>query len=414
MWGTAVREVGMSTRILFVDDEPDVLNGLRRTLRPMRNEWQMTFAESGSEALRILEEQPHDVVVSDMRMPLMDGAQLLAEVQRRHPEAVRIILSGHSDQELILRSVGPTHQFLSKPCEPDLLRRTIERALVLRQLLTDPRLKAVVGQIQSLPSMPTLLAELTEELQHPSCSLQKVGDIISQDVGMTSQILHLVNSAFFGLRREISDPGAAVTYLGLSTVASLVLTCHIFRQVDESCRAWLGVDRIWQHSMNTGLMAKAITKIETGDKKQMEEAFAAGLLHDAGRIVLATGLPARYRQVMDLAALEHRSLVETESRVFGVTHAEVGAYLVGIWGLPNPITEALAFHHTPGACPARVFCPLTAVHVACAFDKAPKLCPTAEVEADLDVAYLSEIGLNGKVDIWRQTAEEALVMGAQT
>jgi HD-like signal output (HDOD) protein/ActR/RegA family two-component response regulator len=403
----------MPTRILFVDDDANVLSGLRRMLHSMRDEWEMAFAESGAQALQILEGQHHDVIVSDMRMPQMDGAQLLAEVRRRHPETVRIILSGYSDHEMILRSIGPTHQYLTKPCEPGVLRSTIGRALALSHLLADARIKAVVGQLEALPSMPALLTQLTEELQRPSCSLQMVGDIISKDVGMTTRILHLVNSAFFGLRREISSPAAAVTYLGLNTVVSLITTFHIFRQVDESSKALLELDRLWEHSMNTGVVAKAIAKAETGDKKLVEDAFAAGLMHDAGRLVLGTNFPQQYRKVMDLAATTKRPLFEVELEVFGATHAEVGAYLVGLWGLPNSITEGLAYHHRPQDCVARAFCPLTAVHAACALDHLLKKDQACGDGTILDVAYLSEIGLEEKVDAWTDLAEEALQIGEQ-
>src|SRR5262245_37814840 len=98
-------------KILFVDDEPNVLQGLERMLRSMRHEWEMQFAMSGPAALERLAEQTFDVIVSDMRMPGMTGAQLLTEVSQRHPHIVRIILSGQADQEDILRSVGPTHQY---------------------------------------------------------------------------------------------------------------------------------------------------------------------------------------------------------------------------------------------------------------------------------------------------------------
>src|ERR1700751_643330 len=107
----------MSKRVLFVDDEAMVLSGLQRSLRPMRNEWEMAFVNSGAEALQLMEHEPFDIIVTDMRMPVMNGAQLLEEVKRRFPQCFRIILSGQADQETIMRAVDPTHQYLSKPCD---------------------------------------------------------------------------------------------------------------------------------------------------------------------------------------------------------------------------------------------------------------------------------------------------------
>jgi len=396
----------MAVRVLFVDDDPNVLSGLRRMLHSMRGQWEMAFATGGHEALAILEKQPHDVVVSDMRMPQMDGAELLSEVRRRYPQTIRIILSGHSDHEMILNSIGPTHQYLTKPCEPSVLRGTIERALALSQLLADEGTRAVIGQMESVPSMPALFTELVDELQSPNASLQTVAEIISRDVGMTTQILHLVNSAFFGLRREISSPAAAVTYLGLNTVMALVTTLHIFQRVDEAAHGWLNLDAMWRHSMGTASLARAIARDVSTDKKLIEDAFAGGLIHDLGRIILGTSFPDRYREIMERSKREQRPLIEVERETFGATHAEVGAYLIGIWGLPNPIAEALAFRHRPSQVKTTDFTPLTAVHVACALDHQARDGGSDPARVMLDEEYLRSMGLQDKVGRWRELAGE--------
>jgi HD-like signal output (HDOD) protein len=404
----------MSIRILFVDDEPNVLDGLRRMLRPMRAEWESTFAPGGEEALRILADTPHDVIVSDMRMPRMDGAQLLSEVRKRYPHMVRIILSGHSDQEMILKSIGPTHQYLTKPCDPTVLRVTIQRAVALSGLLTAQRIRAVVSRMETLPSMPTLFTELVAEMEKPNCSLNRLGEIISVDVGMTAQILRLVNSAYFGLRREITSPAAAVTYLGLNTLTSLVMSFHIFRQVDEKIQTWLPIGRLWTHGMNVGLMAKAIVRCETDDKKMLDDAFSAGLIHDAGRLVLAVNFPDAYREILEEAGRKDLDLVEAEREKLGATHAEVGACLVGLWGLPNSLIEALAWHHRPSDCVHGEFSALTAVHVACALENADAACSgeksihSSTKGHSLDLEYLGRTGLKVKFPAWREACEKAL------
>ena len=119
----------MAKRILFVDDESMVLSGLQRSLRLMRSEWEMVFAPGGNEALAAMDLQPFDIIVTDMRMPGMDGAQLLEEVQRRSPQTLRMVLSGQSDRETILRSVNPAHQFISKPCEGEELKSQVDPCL---------------------------------------------------------------------------------------------------------------------------------------------------------------------------------------------------------------------------------------------------------------------------------------------
>ena len=171
-----------SLRVVFVDDEPYVLQALSRLLRPMHAEWQMEFAPSAPAALEILAQGPFDAVVTDMRMPGMDGAELLDEVKRRHPHVVRIVLSGQADQASVLRSLGSTHQYLSKPCDPETLKQTLVRACAVRMLLADDALKQVVSQLGSLPSLPTTYVALLDECRAPDASVIKVADAISQDM----------------------------------------------------------------------------------------------------------------------------------------------------------------------------------------------------------------------------------------
>ena len=215
-------------RILFVDDEPMVLDGLRRMLRGMRNEWEMEFATSGHDALKILDGKRFNVIVTDMRMPGMDGCQLLNHVKELHPQVVRIVLSGHSDKDMVLKSIGPVHQFLSKPCDAETIKTTVARVCSMRDIMEDEALIKVVSGVESLPSLPELYSEVVDEVNSAEGSLNRVGEIISRDSGMSAKILQLVNSAFFGLPRHITSPVRAVQLLGLETVKALVLTVKIF------------------------------------------------------------------------------------------------------------------------------------------------------------------------------------------
>ena len=224
----------MKRKILFVDDEPKVLISIRRMLHSLRKEWDMQFAESGPEALSILAQDPFDVIVTDMRMPGMDGAQLLTEVKQNYPQMVRIVLSGHADKEMIYKSVRPAHQYLSKPCDADLLKLTVSRACTLREMLTQDSLKKVVSEMDSLPSLPSLYAEIMEELRKEDASIQKIGEIISRDLGMTAKILQLVNSAFFGIPRHIENSAQAVNLLGMNIVKALVLTMEVFSEFEQN------------------------------------------------------------------------------------------------------------------------------------------------------------------------------------
>ncbi|MEJ2169890.1 MAG: response regulator [Desulfobacterales bacterium] len=337
----------LKKRILFVDDEPMVLNGLQRTLRKMRHEWEMMFTSSGKEALELLEANPMDVVVSDLKMPEMDGTQLLGEIKKRHPHMVRIILSGHVKHDMTLQSLRIAHQSLAKPCDAELLKLTLTKLFALKDILSDDSIKKIVSQIESLPSMPSIYTAIVGEMQSDDPSIQKVAAIIAQDVSMTAKILQVVNSVFFGLARKISSIQQAVMLLGLDTIKSLVLSVKIFAEFSRKKFSWFNIEDLFSHSMSVSCNTQAIVKSEKMDRDLIRNSLMAGLLHDLGKLILATNFPKLYRQVLTEAQNTGHSLYNLEYETFETSHAEIGAYLMGLWNLENPIIEAIAFHHCP-------------------------------------------------------------------
>jgi len=397
----------MNKRILFVDDESKILEGIGRMLRGMRFDCDLSFATSGREALEILSREPYDIVVSDMRMPGMNGLELLNEVKSRYPNAIRIMLSGYAAPQLIMGSVGLVHQYLSKPCEAETLRSTVKRALELQRLMANEAIQRLVSRLSALPSLPSLYSDIVRELQSADPSIRRVGEIMAKDPGMTAKILQLVNSAFFGIRRAVSDPRDAAAYLGLETIQSLVLSLHAFRQFEVCRTSGFSIDRIWNHSMATGLLSKRIMERENQGKGLASEAFTAGLLHDLGKLVLATNLPQEYGRVLARAAGGAASLPEAELEAFGSTHAEIGAYLLGLWGLPNPIIEAVAWHHRPDESAEQGFGPLCAVHAADCLEwertgGEPGGCQASR----LNLPYLEAVGKASRLSAWRQWCGE--------
>jgi HD-like signal output (HDOD) protein/CheY-like chemotaxis protein len=399
-------------RILFVDDEPLVLEGLRRQLRSMRNEWDMEFADSAAGALALLEASHFDVVVTDMRMPGMNGAELLDEVMKRQPQTVRLILSGYGDQGLIMKCVGSTHQCLSKPCDSDALKSAITRATILDLSLQDGPIRRLVSQLDRLPSLPKLYVELMDALGDPNTPLETVGSIIAQDIGMTAKILKLVNSAFFGLGCEISSPSEAVVYLGQATVNSLVLSMHVFSQFEAAQLRGLPLDALWEHSLYTAAAAKQIAQAMRADFKVVDETYAAGMLHDAGWLVLMANLAEPCSRVVDIARQDRITLVEAEKRVFNTTHAEVGGYLLGLWGLPVPVVEAITFHHRPSQSRSKSFCPLTAVHAGDALVQEQVAVCDGIAAAPLDLDYLQALDLSDRLEDWRAAIHQTVSPGA--
>jgi HD-like signal output (HDOD) protein len=394
--------------LLFVDDEPKVLQGLQRQLRPMHNEWDMNFTDGGIKALEFMATHPVDIVVSDMMMPGMDGAQLLIEVVKRHPQTVRIILSGHAEREAVLRLVGPAHQYLSKPCDADELRQAIIGAFALRDLLGNERLKQLTTRIKNLPILPALQNQLTEELRNESPSIERIGEIISRDIGMTAKILQLVNSAFFGLAQPVNNATEAALYLGLNTIRSLALSVGIFSQYDQKTCKSFSLDALSQHSWMTGVLARRVAQFEQKNSKFLEQCFLAGLLHDIGQLVLAFGLHEEYSAIITKSGKEKLPVWQVEQELLGATHADVGAYLLALWGLPNPIIEAVGLHHQPGKCMAPQFSPTIAVHAADVFAHEFSGINNEGPAPQLDTIHLNSLGFAGRIETWWAGCQETI------
>lgn len=393
----------MKPAILFVDDDDNVRSALKRSMRSLTTSYDLAFASDGYEALQMLAQRSFDVVVSDLHMPTMDGPKLLEAVTERHPQTVRLILAGTTDQELALRSTRYAHQFLAKPCESPQVLAAIERATLVRNLLQNESLRKLVAGLKQLPSLPMLYFELVDQMRSPDASLEKVGDIIGRDVAMTARVLQLVNSAFFGLPRRISNPRDAATYLGLDTLKSLVLLINLFQSFPNGKPVDMSIEELWEHSRLVAAGAKAVMMHESADRASADEAFVAGMLHDLGKLLLlnAPGYAGMVRRLVDYYKCP---VVDAEYRALGTSHAEVGAYLLGLWGLPEPVVRAVAFHHLPSKANllrgvVGAFTPLAAVHVANAFlPVKPKAIEM--VKADLDNAWIEKNHFENRIDDW--------------
>jgi putative nucleotidyltransferase with HDIG domain len=393
------------SNILFVDDDPLILSGLQRMLRPMRHEWTMHFVESGAKALAALETTTFHVVVSDMRMPGMNGAQLLSEVKRRHPETVRLILSGHADRELILQCVGTAHQFLAKPSEPEAIRAAISRATAFNASVKSEQIRKLVVQMDRLPSIPSVYTEIVEKLRHEGTTVEEIGDLITRDLALTAKLLKLVNSAFFGLNRQIAHPAEATAYLGFDTIKDLVLGVNAFSSFEGGNISGLSLESLWEHSMHVAAAARRIMQSEEVGSVFAEEAFVSGMLHDIGKLILAVNAPENYRNALKLAPAEQISLAEAEVRIFGANHADVGGFVLSLWGLPVRVVEAITYHHEPESAGTTSLNPLVAVHVA---NHAVSLKNRAHEQpvSRLSSDFLASLSLHQKVPDWINFAHD--------
>jgi putative nucleotidyltransferase with HDIG domain len=404
-------------RLLFVDDERLVLDGLRNMLRPKQRHWEMTFVAGGQEAIEELGRRDFDVVVSDMRMPRVDGATVLKHVQMTQPNAVRIVLTGYTETEMALRTIPVAHQFLSKPCDAATLEGTIDRACNLQTVLTDPALRSAVGGIGRLPSVPKLYMQINEALEKPTTSLKDVAVLIERDMAVSAKILQVVNSGFFGLPKRVTNVHAAVTFIGISMLRRILLSVQAFAAFERPPATGFSVEELQKHSHLTAMIASRMFKT----KRESEDAFTAGILHDIGKLILAThpsdgdsrpgmrNAPPAAAQVIPTVTADPNAAQPAEGS--GVTHAEVGAYLLGIWGLPYSVVEAVAYHHSPLSVRHKTFDVVDAVYIANILAHEPPDVAPASLDA-FDRTRLASLGVEGMLPEWRQLVQTLRVSEA--
>jgi HD-like signal output (HDOD) protein/ActR/RegA family two-component response regulator len=331
-------------RILFVDDEPALLDGLRGRLRSLRSRWEMVFVESGSRAVTEMELQPADVVVADMRMPGMDGAQLLTIVRERWPETVRMVLSGYAEEEQSARLLTVAHQYLSKPCEAQQMEKVISRCVELHDLLREPGLRGIVGRIRNLPAMPRTYAKLRKVMESPDVSVREVAKIVYEDAAIAAKVLQVVNSSFFRLARRISNVEQAVAYLGFNAIRTLAMSVEVFSLWSKNgVLDCLQPELLQERAHRVAAAARALCD----GTAIADDAMLAGLFHNIGYWVLLQECPQEIVRALETARAQRIPMHQAERQVVGASHAEIGAYLLGLWGLPYSVIEAVAFQHSP-------------------------------------------------------------------
>jgi putative nucleotidyltransferase with HDIG domain len=358
----------VNRRILFVHDDPATLCALEEALRHGRGEWVVETAGTTADALDRLAASPFAAVVADVGRRNLGGGSFLDEVAARQPCAIRLLLSTSGGRAMLMRAGGAAHQHLSSPVDLEAAFERLESTFALGELLLDSSLQGVVGRLRAVPSLPSVYVAIMAELRQQEPSGARVGELVAKDAGMSAKLLQLVNSPFFGLRMPVKDPSLAVQLLGLETLRALVLSMHIFEQFDDRSIRQFRLGRVWRHSLSAAHCARLVARWHDNSAEVVGEATTAALLHDIGKLILATSLEDEYGRALARAEQDRIPQWEAEREIIGATHAEVGAYLLGLWGLPETIVEATAWHHRPSACPSSRFSPLGVVHVADAIE----------------------------------------------
>jgi HD-like signal output (HDOD) protein/ActR/RegA family two-component response regulator len=389
--------------ILFVGEDQQLWTDFRRHAASAKDEWAASFTPTAPEGLAQVEAIDFDVVVSDVQLPDRSGLDFLDEVLHLQPKALRIVLSDFADTQSTVRCIGRGHHHLSKPCDVTTLLNALNQEDSCQTWLPRPIVQKLISMMRRVPSPPTTYFQVVAEIQSPEASVERVGEIISQDPAIAAKVLQLANSAVFGLQLQVIEPAEAVAYIGLETTKSLVLLAHSFATFDQVRLAGFSVESLWAHSVQAGRFARQIAESVGASPEVRDQAFTAALLHDLGKLLFSANLPKEFGEALARSRSEPCPLHIAERRTLGACHAEVGACLLGIWGLPRPIVEAVALHHRPSDLFAQEFTPLTATHVANVLANESALeAAHAATRSQLDTVYLQELGFADQVEAWRQ------------
>jgi putative nucleotidyltransferase with HDIG domain len=354
----------MTKSVLFVGEDQPLWQEFSAQTRDPASGWAGIFARTQAEALDLIQHIAFNAAVADVQLMDSNGLEVLEEITERQPNCFTVVLSDFADTGSTLQCIGAGHHHLVKPCEATSLLRLLNREGQYRLSLPGAASRSLISQMKRVPSPPTIYLQVVAELQSNDASVEKVGDIISQDPAIAAKVMQLANSAVFGLHLQVLEPVEAVMYLGLTTTQSLVLLAHTFATFDHARLSGFSVQALWAHSLLTGRHARELASKQSAGQEVIAQSFTAGLLHDLGKLLLAANLPEQLGKAMALAKSRPCPLVDAELEVVGASHAEIGASLLDIWGLPEPIVEAVALHHHPASLVAERFTPLTATYAA--------------------------------------------------
>lgn len=384
----------MSVKILFVDEDRAAMEALERVLFKMRSDWIMEFATSSEDALTKLEQDSYDAIVVDINIPAISGVELFQIARENHPGAARIIISSNTELKQLVEALGTAHQFLCKPVDAEVLKTTILKVMSLRKYLKEEKLHRVINKIEALPPHPELHLELLHAIS--TSSVNKIVNIIKRDVALTLRLLHLVNSPFMGLKTHVDSLYRAVNLVGMELLQALVLSLEIFTRfpLGEDLKRELSI--LFNHSCDVADYARLIALEMSGDKQMANDAYVAGMIHDVGKLVILSYFKESYFQVKEQSLYQGVMGYQAEEKCLGVDHTKLGAYLMGLWGLPEILVEAAAYHHFPEEYFDREFSLVTVIHLADAIKHGEirGLAADSGFPLGLNLAYLDSLKLN--------------------
>ncbi len=367
-------------------------------LQPAQNQWDMCIASNEKTTQNQLESTSWDVVIADLVSDR--DRSFFASVRAKFPQIIRIGLVHQRRPSPAYVSV--VHQFLVLPFALEELEVAVERACRLKDLLRGELMSQTVGELGALPAAPSVYMKLVDTLNQQEASIDQIAEIVEDDMAISAKVLQLANSAIFRTSREIATVKLATSYLGLNIIKNLVLSSEVLRVFEKSQKIpGFSIEDLQAHARLTASIAGSMYL--SNDAR--DSAIVASLLHDIGKLVLAWKMPNRFAKLLAISREQNRPLHQVEEEICGITHAEIGAYLLGFWGLPISITEAIAFHHMPGRVPHYRFDGVGAVYVANLL--AHELDGSLEEGHNLwDTTLLKNLDVAHKLPVWSVMAQQ--------
>jgi putative nucleotidyltransferase with HDIG domain len=394
-------------RILVLIDDPATLAQVEPHFSELPEYWKIHVTQTAENALCLLEQVQFELIFVELKAGPLASVQFLHQVWTKHPAVIRFLLADSMPPDLMVSCALGPHQVLQKPLDSAAIRAGLERAKLVERLFQNKELQSLVSRIRTFPSRPTVYVEIMKELRSSTASSQTVGELVGRDLAISSKLLQITNSAFFAFGRPISAPADAVLLLGMDTTASLVLGIEAFARLDNVKLLYFSTDQVWKHCQCVANAARAIADYATNDENISHDAYTAALLHDIGKLALAVNLQEPYRDALNLGREKNLPAWEVERQAFGATHAEAGAYLLSLWGLPAKVIEAVAGHHLPARELSSEFTALTALHLANAFENSFAQNRNGAPEVQLDLDYPTELKILEQLDSFREIARNA-------
>lgn len=393
------KEVSTEVKVLILDAGLELMRCLQRTHPELVDEWDFRVVGSSVEGLGLMDTFAADVVIADFNISNeQTGLEALEQIAEKEPGTIRILTADQADRRMAISAASAAHQFIPKSSPASEFLDAINRALKLRNMVTSPGLRSLLGGITTLPSLPSLYLDITRELRSKDPNIDALVKSIQMDPAIAAKVLQLVNSGFFALPDKIADVGEASRLLGIELLQSLVLLSGVFSQFEQQGGIFLSIHSFWKHSLAVGRLSQAVVRFLPSGDAFRQEAFTAGLLHDIGDLILSVYRHREHVQANQVATSEGLPRHRVERQLIGASHAEAGAYLLNLWGLPNTTIEAVAFHHNPMESPCESDSVLTAVHLANALEHERKSGGQVPAGSAFDRKYLKKLGLEDKIE----------------